>query len=164
MMKKENSFGRKIQNLWKQKPTVVSMNDKRDEYAVKQDKRADIVIRIFSVLAAVLIWIYAVSTGDSVHTANLEYTTAHLQIRNEAVLDESGLDYAIDDMMITVSVQGRRLRISGLEPGDVTIYLDFSEIRYSGKQAVKIGAEVPQGFAVTSISPEYVWVDFSTVS
>lgn len=158
-MRTNKPFWTKIQNLWKQKPTVVSLTEKKDEYAVKQDKRTDLIIRIFSVLVAVLIWVYAVSTGDSVHTTNLDYTTSHLEIRNESVLEETGLLYSIDETVISVAVQGRRMQISTLKPEDITIYLDFSNVRSVGKQAVKINADLPQGFTLTSVSPEYVWVN-----
>ena len=71
----------KLKEFFRQKNTVVDREEGSDDYTVKQNKKADIIIRIFSILAAIIIWIYAVSTDGAIKTTDYQFTNNDITIK-----------------------------------------------------------------------------------
>ena len=104
----KETFSR-LKEFFGQKNTVVDREEGSDDYTVKRSKKADIIIRIFSILAAIIIWIYAVSTDGNIKTTDYQFTSNDITIKNESVLNERNFDISLADTNIVVTVKGRKL-------------------------------------------------------
>ena len=152
----------KISDFFKPKNTVVDREEDSDDYTVKQNKKADIIIRIFSILAAIIIWIYAVSTDGAIKTIDYKFTSADIVLENAEILSERTLKVIIEETDITVTVKGRKLSAGDAARNKIKVYVDYVDvagINSVGETVLKLNVKVPLGVTLDSFSPEYVKAD-----
>ena len=149
----------KISDFFKPKNTVVDREEDSDDYTVKQNNKADIIIRIFSILAAIIIWIYAVSTDGAIKTIDYKFTSADIVLENAEILSERTLKVIIEETDITVTVKGRKLSAGDAARNKIKVYVDVAGINSVGETVLKLNVKVPLGVTLDSFSPEYVKAD-----
>lgn len=152
----------KLKEFFGQKNTVVDREEGSDDYTVKQNKKADIIIRIFSILAAIIIWIYAVSTDGAIKTTDYQFTSNDITIKNESVLDDRNLNISLADTNIVVTVKGRKLSATDAKRSRVKLSVDAASVTAAGDTMLKLEIDLPIGVALVSVSPEFIRADITT--
>ena len=153
----KETFSR-LKEFFGQKNTVVDREEGSDDYTVKRSKKADIIIRIFSILAAIIIWIYAVSTDGNIKTTDYQFTSNDITIKNESVLNERNFDISLADTNIVVTVKGRKLSATDAKRSRV----DAATVTAAGDTMLKLDIDLPIGVALVSVSPEFIRADITT--
>ena len=157
----KETFSR-LKEFFGQKNTVVDREEGSDDYTVKRSKKADIIIRIFSILAAIIIWIYAVSTDGNIKTTDYQFTSNDITIKNESVLNERNFDISLADTNIVVTVKGRKLSATDAKRSRVKLSVDAATVTAAGDTMLKLDIELPIGVALVSVSPEFIRADITT--
>ncbi len=152
----------KLKEFFRQKSTVVDREEGSDDYTVKQNKKADIIIRIFSILAAIIIWIYAVSTDGAIKTTDYQFTSNDITIKNESVLNERNFDVSLAETNIVVTVKGRKLSATDAKKSRVKLSVDAASVTAAGDTMLKLEIDLPIGVALVSVSPEFIRADITT--
>ena len=152
----------KLKEFFRQKNTVVDREEGSDDYTVKQNKKADIIIRIFSILVAIIIWIYAVSTDGAIKTTDYQFTNNDITIKNESVLNERNLDISLAETNIVVTVKGRKLSATDAKRSRVKLSVDAASVTAAGDTMLKLEIDLPIGVALVSVSPEFIRADITT--
>ena len=117
--------------------------------------KKDIIIKIFSVLFAVLLWLYVL---DNANPIKLKVLNVPLTVLNENTLMEKGIELKNKNYpkTISVTVKGRDEELKKVEADDFEAVLDFTRVkaaadkelavvgpRYSGKSDITIGLVKP---------------------
>ena len=157
----KETFSR-LKEFFGQKNTVVDREEGSDDYTVKRSKKADIIIRIFSILAAIIIWIYAVSTDGNIKTTDYQFTSNDITIKNESVLNERNFDISLADTNIVVTVKGRKLSTTDAKRSRVKLSVDAATVTAAGDTMLKLDIDLPIGVALVSVSPEFIRADITT--
>ena len=157
----KETFSR-LKEFFGQKNTVVDREEGSDDYTVKRSKKADIIIRIFSILAAIIIWIYAVSTDGNIKTTDYQFTSNDITIKNESVLNERNCDISLADTNIVVTVKGRKLSATDAKRSRVKLSVDAATVTAAGDTMLKLDIDLPIGVALVSVSPEFIRADITT--
>lgn len=157
----KETFSR-LKEFFGQKNTVVDREEGSDDYTVKRSKKADIIIRIFSILAAIIIWIYAVSTDGNIKTTDYQFTSNDITIKNESVLNERNFDISLADTNIVVTVKGRKLSATDAKRSRVKLSVDAATVTAAGDMMLKLDIDLPIGVALVSVSPEFIRADITT--
>ena len=76
--------------------------DETDEYTIKRDQKIDVIIRILSILGAIFIWIYVVSTD----VASYEFKNVEVELKNIEAVEAEGFTVDYDILYVTFKVQG----------------------------------------------------------
>lgn len=152
----------KLKEFFGQKNTVVDREEGSDDYTVKQNKKADIIIRIFSILAAIIIWIYAVSTDGAIKTTDYQFTNNDITIKNESVLNDRNFDISLAETNIVVTVKGRKLSATDAKRSRVKLSVDAASVTAVGDTMLKLEIDLPIGVALVSVSPEFIRADITT--
>lgn len=96
----------------------------------------DVVVRVFSVLIAILIWFLVMDSDNP-----FEERTISVPLSNNLdVLESNNLKVVNSNIPITIDVRikGRRQRISKVTPNEFKALVDLSSITDSGLQSVRI--------------------------
>lgn len=157
----KETFSR-LKEFFGQKNTIVDREEGSDDYTVKRSKKADIIIRIFSILAAIIIWIYAVSTDGNIKTTDYQFTSNDITIKNESVLNERNFDISLADTNIVVTVKGRKLSATDAKRSRVKLSVDAATVTAAGDTMLKLDIDLPIGVALVSVSPEFIRADITT--
>ena len=157
----KETFSR-LKEFFGQKNTVVDREEGSDDYTVKRSKKADIIIRIFSILAAIIIWIYAVSTDGNIKTTDYQFTSNDITIKNESVLNERNFDISLADTNIVVTVKGRKLSATDAKRSRVKLSVDAATVTAAGDTILNLDIYLPIGVALVSVSPESIRADIAT--
>ena len=157
----KETFSR-LKEFFGQKNTVVDREEGSDDYTVKRSKKADIIIRISSILAAIIIWIYAVSTDGNIKTTDYQFTSNDITIKNESVLNERNFDISLADTNIVVTVKGRKLSATDAKRSRVKLSVDAATVTAAGDTMLKLDIDLPIGVALVSVSPEFIRADITT--
>lgn len=157
----KETFSR-LKEFFGQKNTVVDREEGSDDYTVKRSKKADIIIRIFSILAAIIIWIYAVSTDGNIKTTDYQFTSNDITIKNESVLNERNFVISLADTNIVVTVKGRKLSATDAKRSRVKLSVDAATVTAAGDTMLKLDIDLPIGVALVSVSPEFIRADITT--
>lgn len=94
-----------------------------DDYAVANNRRMDIVLRIISLLGAIIIWI-GIVIGDS---ATQEFTNFSVTVKGGSILQRT-YDVKYDFTQVNFKVQGQGSQISQISENDIQVYVDLSSV------------------------------------
>ncbi|HHW00775.1 MAG TPA: hypothetical protein GXX36_14655 [Clostridiaceae bacterium] len=120
----------------------------------------DTTIKIFSVVIAILLWLYALNTSDPFDTRKFYVS---LRIQNEDTLEEKGLVLKNKDYRknIEVLVRGRTEALRNLTSDDFTAILDFSKVE--SEKDTKIRIEGPyyntNEITILDVNPKVIEVE-----
>ena len=164
-MSKENEK-RIFKNPFAKKDEAVDMRtDETDDYTIKRNQRTDVIIRILSIIGAILIWIYAVSTD----VATYEFKNKEVELRGVQAVETQGYTVQYDALYVTFKLQGSAGKISQIEENSAGIYADMSSVDLSdivGSKTVKIPLvfEFPKDLTCMEKSQDYIEVVISSAS
>ncbi|MBQ2765410.1 MAG: hypothetical protein IJF48_00300 [Clostridia bacterium] len=125
------------------------------DYRRNSSKINNITAKILCVLAAVVLWFYAVGTDTAI--IEKSFTGIPIDIRNLDVIDTelglsviSGYGYTVD-----VAVSGAKPDINNLSIDDITVYVDAGSITEAGEYSLEIRISVPSGITISGQSANY---------
>ena len=125
-------------------------------YTGKTNKFHKGAAKVLCVLAAIVLWFYAVSTDTAI--VDKSFTDIPVDIRNLDVLDSelglsviSGYGYTVD-----LHVSGTKPDVNSLSISDITAYVDAGTINEAGEYSLQIHVSVPGGITVDGQSANYV--------
>lgn len=120
----------------------------------------DTTIKIFSIVAAVLLWLYALNSSDPFNTRKFY---VNLRIQNEDTLAEKGLVLKNKDFRrnIEVLVRGRTEALRNLTSDDFTAILDFGKIESEKDTKIRIDGPYYDTNEITilDINPQVIEVE-----
>lgn len=131
----------------------------------KKRKRTDIIARILSVVAALLLWFYVTGTESS--TYEMTFTGIPVDVRDSKILlSETGLSLLSEtnDSTVDVVLSGKRKVLKGLDNDDIKAYASVKNITEPGVSYVQIEFVLPNGVSLvqSSISTITAYVDYTT--
>lgn len=139
--------------------------DETDDYTIKRDQKIDVIIRILSILGAIFIWIYVVSTD----VASYEFKNVEVELKNIETIEAEGFNVDYDILYVTFKVQGSAGKISGITEDSVKVYANLSSVDLSdivGSQTIKmpIVYEIPKDLTCMEKSQDTIEVVISVSS
>ncbi len=122
-------------------------------------------MKVFSLLLAVLLWNYVVSSNNSItRTKVISGVSGYLM--GQSTMNDNGLALLTDPTEqindVTVRLEVAQSLYSQVSADNVQVMLDLSSVRTAGTQAVPLKASSTYG-RVTSIIPETVTLTFETL-
>lgn len=110
--------------------------------------------RVFSLVAAVLLWAYVMLEVDPYKTAKI--SDVSITFANEDVLAEEGLaPISGDEMEVAVKIKGRRSDVNSVRKTGLTAYVDVSSCK-KGENSEEIVINTPDGISIETVSEEYL--------
>lgn len=108
------------------------------EIKVNELFKKDLKIKIISVLAAVLFWLYVYNVSDNPFQ-NKTFANIPLKIENEASLDEKGLEIKNKyKTSIDITIRGRQDALDKVRDSDFEVSVDLSKINSTSDKFVEI--------------------------
>lgn len=125
-------------------------------------KKNDIELIILSVLLAIVMWAFVVtSTNPSV---NRTFRNIPILVQNKDELEKKG--YTITGLEeltnVTLRVEGSRDKIVNLKENDIQASIDVENIR-EGIQTVGIKVETPSGVSISMIDPQDININVQKI-
>ncbi len=167
-----------MNNIFSSLKSLLSLEKKNDtsrnegdDYAIAKSKRFDLVIKIISVVGAVIIWLLAVTSDAAVYTRDFNSLRISTPGYSEFLdlAEEKG--YEVTDnassMFVNISIKGRNNMINTLKENEIGVTADFREHMdflenldpaVTTVFKIPIVIDVPKYFSVASVSPEYIEV------
>ncbi len=100
--------------------------------------KKDLNIKIISVLAALLLWLYVYNNADNPFR-NKTFSNIPLKIENLASLDEKSLEVRNDyKKSIDITIRGRQSAIEKVRDSDFEAILDFSRVKSANDTFIEI--------------------------
>ena len=107
-------------------------------------------LRIISLLAAVLLWLYVMGEVDP--EMRTKINNVPVSLINTEQLASKGLAAVYEEpIMISVDIRGKRSNVNEAKKGKLIGYLDVSECE-KGTNAVEISVELPEGVTLENMS------------
>ena len=144
-MNKENS---NFKSFFSKKESGAERKNNADDYTVKKNKRTDIIIGVLSFLCALVIWAYAVTSGNTTK----EFINVSVKIKGSTMITTNGFDPQYSDLKVNFKVQGNISSVNQLSDKNLDIYADLSAINLTDFQDQKI-VNLPIVYSVTADGP-----------
>ncbi|MFR4018299.1 MAG: YbbR-like domain-containing protein [Clostridia bacterium] len=118
-------------------------------------------LRIFSLVAAVLLWMYVMGEVDPTKTSVVSNIT--VSFTNSDVLAEEGLaPIENENMQISAKIKGKRSLVNDVKRNGMSAYVDVSSCK-EGKNTVEVKINTPDGISVESTSDEYLTFEVEAI-
>lgn len=118
-------------------------------------------LRIFSLVAAVLLWMYVMGEVDPTKTSVVSNIT--VSFMNSDVLAEEGLaPIENENMQISAKIKGKRSLVNDVKRNGISAYVDVSSCK-EGKNTVEVKINTPDGISVESMSDEYLTFEVEAI-
>ncbi len=140
------------------KNELLSEGEADGSLASKRNKIADFIAKIGCLLLAFFLWYYAAASDSSVFVE----TFSSIPVK---IVNESGFSVLSgDDVVIDITVSGKRNLINRLSVEDITAYVDISAVTEAGKDTYPIQYELPNGVTLekSNVDSISVYVDNTT--
>ena len=139
--------------------------DETDDYTVERNQKIDVIIRILSIIGAIFIWIYVVSTD----VASYEFKNVEVELKNIETVEAEGFTVDYDILYVTFKVQGSAGKVSGITDDSVKVYANLSSVDLSdivGSKTIKmpIVYEIPKDLTCMEKSQDTIEVVISVSS
>lgn len=139
--------------------------DETDDYTVERNQKIDVIIRILSIIGAIFIWIYVVSTD----VASYEFKNVEVELKNIETVEAEGFTVDYDILYVTFKVQGSTGKVSGITEDSVKVYANLSSVDLSdivGSKTIKmpIVYEIPKDLTCMEKSQDTIEVVISVSS
>lgn len=139
--------------------------DETDGYTVERNQKIDVIIRILSIIGAIFIWIYVVSTD----VASYEFKNVEVELKNIETVEAEGFTVDYDILYVTFKVQGSAGKVSGITEDSVKVYANLSSVDLSdivGSKTIKmpIVYEIPKDLTCMEKSQDTIEVVISVSS
>lgn len=123
----------------------------KDDYTVKKNKRTDIIIGVLSLLCALVIWIYAVTSGNTTK----EFINVSVKVKGMTMVTTSGFDVQYSDLKVNFKAQGSIPALNQLSEKNIDVYADLSSVNLTDIVDTKI-VNLPIVYTVTADGPSGV--------
>ena len=118
-------------------------------------------LRIFSLVVAVLLWMYVMGEVDPAKTSTVSNIT--VSFTNSDVLVEGGLaPIENENMQISAKIKGKRSLVNDVKRNGMSAYVDVSSCK-EGKNTVEVKINTPDGISVESMSDEYLTFEVEAI-
>lgn len=139
--------------------------DETDDYTVERNQKIDVFIRFLSIIGAIFIWIYVVSTD----VASYEFKNVEVELKNIETVEAEGFTVDYDILYVTFKVQGSAGKVSGITEDSVKVYANLSSVDLSdivGSKTIKmpIVYEIPKDLTCMEKSQDTIEVVISVSS
>ena len=149
-----------FENAWKKDTNEHDDAIEKNNATTKRQKRKNTAIAIFSLICALLIWIYACS----VSTIDMKYQSNTVTVKRVASVESKG--YKVDyntGVKVNYTLSGTIFAISQIPSKGVDIYADLSNVNLSEITDTKIIQlpliiDLPADVSCTEKSQEYIEV------
>lgn len=134
------------------------------DYTVQKNRKFDMIARVLAVLAALLLWIYVVSTTTVSEEKDFSLVPVVCN-GEESLRSEYGLvvqSISIDTL--NVRLMGNRQTLRKVTGEQVKAYVSLAEIDVAGEYELKVYVDVPSGITVVSQSVSQVIVEVDRTS
>jgi len=161
--KNEKHFFKSI--FMKTEKTSDIRTDETDDYTIERNQKTDVIIRILSIVGAIIIWIYVVCTD----VASYEFKDVAVELKNIEAIEAEGFSVHYDIPYVTFKVQGSAGKISGITENSVKVYanlssVDLSDIVDSKTVKIPLVYEIPKDLTCMEKSQDAVEVVISVSS
>jgi len=169
-------FFSSLKNRFSSKKIQDTDRNESDDYMIRKSKRFDIVIRIVSVVGAVIIWLCAVTTGSAVNQRMFTYNNFEIKDTGSFIsaAERSGFSVIINyENSVSFTLKGRKKLIDSLSESEVAVYVDLSEyietvntIPNDATQVIeaKVEIEAPGYFQVSNVSLEKITIQLVPIT
>lgn len=125
--------------------------------AEKKEMPKNLLPKIFSVVAAIVLWLYVISTDAPISDIKLNVP---VDLLGATTLESSyGLSpISGSDQSVNVVLSGKKSVINDLEATDVYAYVDLNAVNKSGSYTLKVMVNSPEGVTVDNYSPREISV------
>ena len=118
-------------------------------------------LRIFSLVVAVLLWMYVMGEVDPTKTSVVSNIT--VSFMNSDMLAEEGLaPIENENMQISAKIKGKRSLVNDVKRNGMSAYVDVSSCK-EGKNTVEVKINTPDGISVESTSDEYLTFEVEAI-
>jgi|GEM_PF-3358610 hypothetical protein len=155
-----------LRSIFSRKDSSPDMRtDETDDYTIKRDQKIDVIIRILSILGAIFIWIYVVSTD----VASYEFKNVEVELKNIEAVEAEGFTVDYDILYVTFKVQGSAGKVSGITEDSIKVYANLSSVDLSdivGSKTIRmpIVYEIPKDLTCMEKSQDTIEVVISVSS
>ncbi len=125
--------------------------------AEKKKAPKNLLPKIFSVVAAIVLWLYVISTDAPISDVKM---TVAVDLLGANTLESSyGLSpISGSGQSVNVVLSGNKSVISDLEETDIYAYVDLNSVNKSGSYTLKVMVNPPEGVTVDNYSPREISV------
>lgn len=171
-----NDFISSVKNTFFSKKVQDTKRNNSDDYMIRKSKKFDIIIKIVSVVGAIIIWLCAVTTGSAVNQRMFTYNNFDIKGTGSFIsaAERSGFSVIINyDNSVSFSLKGRKRLIDSLNEKEVSVYVDLSEyietvntIPNDTPQIIEadIEIEAPGYFQVSNVSLEKITIQLVPIN
>ncbi len=126
-----------------------------DSPAEKKVMPQNLLPKIFSVVAAIVLWLYVISTDAPISDVKLNVA---VDLLGANTLESSyGLSPIIGSgQSINVVLSGKKSVVNDLDESDVYAYVDLNSVNKSGSYTLKVMVNSPEGVTVDNYSPREI--------
>lgn len=118
-------------------------------------------LRIFSLVAAVLLWMYVMGEVDPTKTSVVSNIT--VSFMNSDMLAEEGLaPIENENMQISAKIKGKRSLVNDVKRNGMSAYVDVSSCK-EGKNTVEVKINTPDGISIENVSDEYLTFEVEAI-
>lgn len=118
-------------------------------------------LRIFSLVVAVLLWMYVMGEVDPAKTSVVSNIT--VSFTNSDVLAEEGLaPIENENMQISAKIKGKRSLVNDVKRNGMSAYVDVSSCK-EGKNTVEVKINTPDGISIENMSDEYMTFEVEAI-
>lgn len=139
-------------------------NTRHGDYTVRKNRKFDMIARVLAVLAALVLWIYVVSTTTV--SEERDFSLIPVVCNGEETLrSEHGLvvqSISIDTL--NARLMGNRQELRGVTADQVKAYISLAGIDKAGEYELKVYVDVPSGITLVSQTVSQVVVVVDRVS
>lgn len=149
-----------FENAWNKESIEQVEADDNNNAAIKKKKRTNTAIAIFSLICALIIWVYACS----VSTIDLKYQSSTVTVKRVASVESKGYKVEYNTgVKVNYTLSGTVFAISQIPAKGVDVYADLSTVNLSEITDTKIIQlpliiDLPADITCTEKSQEYIEV------
>ena len=119
---------------------------------------ASLVLKIISLLCAILLWFYVSEVESPTSEKKIEAVTVTLR-NKDILMTETGLSVLSDSLYDTnVVLSGKKSTLNKINYEDITATVDLSKLSEPGTYELQINVVAPQGTSVVSTNPRFITV------
>ena len=117
----------------------------------------DLLPKIFSVIAAIVLWLYVISTDAPISDVKL---TVGVDLLGANTIESS---YGLSPISgagqsINVVLSGKKSVVTDIEDTDIYAYVDLNAVNKSGSYTLKVMVNAPEGVTIDNYSPREISV------
>ncbi len=162
-MSKENSYLKSF--FSKKERNDDARTDNTDDYTIKRNQKVDIIIRIFAVVCAIIVWVYAVTSNSTTK----EFQNIPVTVKRIAMVETQGYTIQYEDLKVNFKIQGKVAIASQVTEKSIEVYADVSTVKLSDitdSQVFKLPLiyNLPSDVVCIEKSQEYIEVTITKIT